>query len=166
MRRVLFALVLASPLAGCDFVDLIDPDALPPAPEAGTPWVAMIDAVNEQRAEGARCGGEWYPPAPPLAWNGALEAAAARHSRDMAENRFFSHEGSDGSRVGERATQAGYAWSRVGENLARMDVSVRAVVAAWVDSAPHCRGMMDERYTEMGVAERDAYWTQVFGRPR
>lgn len=165
MRRLALALMLL-PLAGCDLVDLIDPEAMPSAPEAGTPWVAMLDAVNDRRSEGARCGGEWFPPVPPLAWNGALEAAAARHTRDMAQNSFFSHEGSDGTRVGERATQSGYAWSRVGENLARMDVSVNAVVAAWVDSPSHCRGLMDERYTEMGVAERDAYWTQVFGRPR
>ena len=164
MSRAFVLALLALTAAGCDVADLRAATAEPEPPS--TPWTAMLDAVNEVRAEGRMCGGDWYPPASALTWSGRLETAATRHSRDMAERGVLTHEGSDGSRVGDRATRAGYDWRRVGENIARAQISVDQVMEAWMSSASHCRSVMNAGYTQMGAAETDRFWTQVFAKPR
>jgi len=136
---------------------------------------SMLETVNAVRSEARVCGSTSYPAAPPLAWSCALRTAALNHSRDMADNNFFSHTGSAGDSVGDRATAAGYTWSTVGENIAAGIPlsSVSAVVQAWVDSPGHCANLMHSGYTELGSAKYTnssstyvVYWTQVFGRPR
>ncbi|MEM1056960.1 MAG: CAP domain-containing protein [Bacteroidota bacterium] len=161
----LFFLALALP--SCEAVTLAEDAVDATRPESpAEPWHEMLDAINAARAEGHRCGGAWQDPVPALTWSGRLATAAARHSRDMASRDDLSHVGSDGSRVGDRATREGYPWRRIGENIAQADLSVEQVVLAFLDSPPHCLALMDERYTQMGAAEQDRFWTQVFARPR
>ena len=156
-----FALPLALLLSACDTVGL---DA---APVADAPaWDAMLIAVNDVRAQGATCGGEPMAPAAPLVWDARLEAAARQHSRDMAENGHFGHRGTDGSRTGERVRDAGYDWRIVGENLARNQDSVGQVIGDWLASPPHCRQLLAPEMLEIGAAEVDGYWTQVFAVAR
>ena len=160
IRLLAAALVLAA--AGCDTVGLEAPE-----PEADArAWDEMLLAVNEARAEGATCGARRMPPAPTLVWDARLETAAVRHSEDMARRGFFDHRGSDGASTGERVTRAGYEWRVVGENIARHQRTVAEVVEDWLESPAHCRQLMDPGFLEIGAAERDGYWTQVFGVPR
>lgn len=150
-------------LTGCDSVG----PGLPALPEADAEaWDEMLVAVNALRAEGAVCGGEWQDPAPALVWDARLEAAAHRHSADMSEHDRFSHRGSDGLDTGERVRRAGYDWRVVGENIARYQRSVPEVIEDWVESPDHCRQLLSPRFFEIGAAEVDGYWTQVFGVPR
>ncbi len=58
-----------------------------------------------------------YSPVPPLAFNPALIEAARRHSKDLKDNHFQDHTGSDGSTGGDRLTEAGYDWWSYGENV-------------------------------------------------
>jgi uncharacterized protein YkwD len=147
------------------------PLRLPDWPDAGK---TILDAVNAARATGQTCGTRHFDPAPPLAWNGRLADAALEHSRDMAQHRYFSHQGSDGSQVGERARLAGYQWRRIGENIASGQASPEAAVAGWLDSPGHCANIMHPGFTEMGAAYAinpasetgTVYWTQAFGAPR
>lgn len=136
----------------------------------------MLDTVNAVRAQARVCGSSGsFPAASPLAWSCELKDAALGHSLDMANNNFFSHTGSNGQSVGYRATQAGYIWSSVGENIAAGTPlsAVGAVVQAWVDSPGHCANLMRSNYSEIGASKYSnptsnygVYWTQVFGRPR
>lgn len=137
---------------------------------------SMLDTVNATRAQARVCGAEGsFPAVAALSWSCDLEAAALGHSMDMANNNFFDHTGSDDQSVGSRATQAGYTWSSVGENIAAgvSLSSVGAVVQAWIDSPGHCANLMRSNYTELGASKfsnasstYNVYWTQVFGRPR
>jgi uncharacterized protein YkwD len=144
---------------------------LPTSSQAGK---SILNAVNAARASGRNCGGQYYRPAPALAWNGALGNAALAHSLDMAKQRYFSHQGKDGRAVGDRAQHAGYRWRRVGENIATGQETPAAVVSGWLDSPGHCANLMHPDFTQMGAGyaidhARDpprAYWTQVFGTPR
>ena len=163
LRTAALALLTGAALVGCDTV--VDAPAPSTAP-ATVPWTEMLDAVNAVRAEGAQCGGQLYPAAGPLAWNGRLELAALAHTVDMLENDHFAHTGTDGSEPGDRAWRAGYQWRVVGENIARYQSSVERVVEDWMASPSHCRQIMDPTYVEMGAAEQGRYWTQVFGLPR
>ena len=126
----------------------------------------MLSAVNAIRAQGGVCGETAFGPAAPLAWDAELELAAILHTQDMAENDHFSHVGTDGSTLGERAESVGYEWVAVGENIARYQSSVSQVIADWMASPSHCRQILDPAFVEMGAAEEDAYWTQVFGLPQ
>jgi len=65
----------------------------------------------EVRAAGASCGPRGsFAPAPALAWEGRLTAAAYAHSLDMATYDYFSHTGRDGRSVAERVSATGYVW--------------------------------------------------------
>ncbi len=81
-------------------------------------------------------------PAAPLAWNGALFPAAARHLRDMAANGYFEHQDAQGRRAGQRALAEGYRWRAIAENIAGGEGSVALVVRGWRRSAPHCQAML------------------------
>ncbi len=135
---------------------------------------SILREVNEARAAGQNCGDAQFAAAPALAWNSALGDAALSHSLDMASQHFFQHKGKDGRLVGDRASEAGYRWRRVGENIAAGQESGKDAVAGWLWSPGHCANIMNPAFTEMGAAyavdtSRDTprvYWTQVFGAPR
>lgn len=142
---------------------------LPDWPETGR---TILEASNAARATGHTCGDTYFPPAPPLAWDQSLGQAALAHSRDMADKRYFSHQGSDNTNAGDRARQAGYPWQRIGENIAAGLGTPEEAVVGWLGSPPHCANLMDPGFTEMGAAyainpkskTQRAYWTQVFGK--
>lgn len=134
---------------------------------------AMLDAVNEARAEARDCGDQSFAAAGELTWNCTLEDAARAHSEDMVEQEFFSHTGPDGLRIADRVDARGYSWTQVGENIAAGQKSVDEVVDGWIESPGHCGNIMNPEFTEMGAARVEApgsqyspFWTQVFGRPR
>jgi uncharacterized protein YkwD len=137
---------------------------------------SMLDAVNAARAQGRECGYRGsFQPASPLSWRCELKTAARTHSIDMANNDFFDHTGSNGLSPGDRATQAGYAWSAISENIAAglSLSSVSAVMQAWIDSPGHCANLMGSQYKEFGASKYsdpesiyNVYWTQVFGASR
>jgi len=134
--------------------------------------VRVLDLINTARAEARSCGTEFFAATSPLAWNTQLLAAARTHSEDMAQHNFFSHTGSDGSNVGDRATAAGFTWQRIGENIAAGQTSAESAVNGWIDSPGHCRNLMNPNFTEVSVAcvensdsDYNRYWTNVLGTP-
>lgn len=56
-------------------------------------------------------------PAPPVSLNANLTAAARLHSRDMLDNQFQGHAGTDGSTINTRISAQSYNWSFIGENV-------------------------------------------------
>lgn len=122
----------------------------------------LLRLVNEVRTSGCNCGGEQMPAVAPVSWNSLLEKAAADHSRDMQQNNFFSHTGSNGSTIGERVTKAGFIWRSCGENIAKGYPDEQSVVEGWINSPGHCKNIMNAGFTLMGVAKSGDYWTQVF----
>ncbi|POM77470.1 SCP-like extracellular protein, partial [Phytophthora palmivora] len=102
--------------------------------------------------------------------NKKLAAAAKRHSDDMAANDFMAHDGSDGSTMSQRVTDAGYEWSAVAENVAAGQEDVASVMESWMNSEGHRANILGADYTMFGTAYAyDAsttykhYWTQDFG---
>ena len=146
------------------------------ATQSGAQTLALPDEllalVNAQRAAGATCGDELLPPAPPLQWHGAMEAAAADHLQDVATRGVLSHDGSDGSTVGGRLRRHAYAWGGVGENVAAGNRSPVLTLQQWLRSPAHCRTLMQANYRHLGVVGRhvpgsrhDAWWVMVVARP-
>lgn len=145
-----------------------------PAPrDANAVSRRVLDLTNRARGEGRLCGSEYFAAAGPVTLSPTLHDAALAHSRDMARRNYFDHRSPDGTQPGERATQAGYRWRVVGENLAAGITTPEDAVAGWIASPHHCTNLMDPRFTQMGVAfavdessDMAIYWTQVFGLPR
>lgn len=134
---------------------------------------AMIAAVNAARSRAPACGGERMEPVPGLDWSPALAEAAQAHARDMAANDFLDHAGSDGRRVDRRATDAGYEWRAIGENVGAGARNVGQAVDHWLGSPDHCRNMLNVDYSEVGAACARApdsrygtYWALILGEPQ
>ena len=103
-------------------------------------------------------------------WNNRLAQAAANHANDMVTHNFFSHDGSDGLGVSDRADAVAYNWRAIGENIAAGQRDIEEVHQGWLDSPGHCRNIMNSLYTEVGAAcvtsnsaDYGTYWVVVFG---
>jgi uncharacterized protein YkwD len=125
----------------------------------------MLNRVNALRKTGTNCGGVQMPAVPVLKINAQLSKAAEIHVMDMAANELFSHVGTDGSLPDDRISKAGYEWERVGENIGKGYKDVSAAIRGWQESANHCRQMMSAEITEMGAAQKGAFWCQTFAKP-
>lgn len=121
-----------------------------------------FELINKKRAD---AGLE------PLAWSDDLAELARLHSQDMADQKYFSHRGSDGSIVDDRADKLGIKdWSAIGENIAferGFDNAANFAVDRWMESPAHKQNLLDKRWKEtgMGVAilpDGTFYFTQVF----
>ncbi len=135
----------------------------------------MLSLINEARSQARQCGKQDFEAVKPLTWNCTLEMAAESHSQDMAKKDYFSHTGPDGVGIQQRVSSRGYVWRAVGENIAAGQESIAAVVEGWLESPGHCRNIMKDTFTEMGMAKAKAedsgstypsYWTQVLAKPR
>ncbi len=71
----------------------------------------LLSLVNDVRSKGCQCGDTFMAPAPPIAWNKALERAAYLHSQDMQNFNYFSHEDRKGQTAGFRISSMGYTWA-------------------------------------------------------
>ncbi|MGW4948044.1 CAP domain-containing protein, partial [Actinoplanes sp. NPDC004185] len=121
-----------------------------------------LTLVNENRRRGG-CDN--------LTVDRRLIVAANRHAAEMARRGYFAHEDSRGRRAGDRVEDAGYQWSRYGENIARGQDSVAEVVDGWMKSPEHRENIMDCGLREVGVglafsADRTPYWVQDFATPQ
>lgn len=149
-------------------------DVVPPLPSQDVASATILAATNRARATARTCGTQYFPAAPPLLPNAALDRAALAHSTDMAALRYFSHVSRDGSTVGDRASRAGYVWRGIGENIASGMRTPEEAVAGWVASPGHCANLMNAGFTDMGAgfakssdpATGIVFWTQEFGRQR
>lgn len=103
---------------------------------------------------------------PPLAPSTTLERAARMHAEDMVRNGFFSHTGTDGSRVAQRANRVAYPWCSIAENIAMGQRSVSEVMRDWMKSPSHRKNILNRRVVEYGLVRgpRDT-WVLVLGRP-
>lgn len=126
----------------------------------------ILSIVNGHRQEGAVCGEDTQASVASLQWSDELAKAALDHSNDMQENDYFSHDSQDGRKFSQRATDAGFEGSPVGENIAGGYGSESAVMDGWMNSPGHCRNIMTSRATHIGVAKSDdgALWTMVLGK--
>ncbi len=126
---------------------------------------AMLAALNTYRADNNL---------PPLPVNDKLSQAAQRHAYDMACNRMFYHDGSDGSTPASRVADAGYQAVRVSENVygSYPPLSGQEVVTWWATDPVdplHNQNLLTTQYPEIGIGyaffDNYGYYVIVFARP-
>ena len=124
----------------------------------------LVDLTNEQR-ETEKIGD--------LKFNAILAKAAELKAEDMAAKGYFSHNSPDGKTPWYWLKQVGYVYSYAGENLAVNFFDSQDVVDAWMKSPTHRANLLNEHFTEIGIATakgtyegRDGIFVvQFFGRP-
>lgn len=100
----------------------------------------------------------------PLKPSKILEQTAMTHARDMANNRFFSHTGSDGSKPIQRAKRKGYRPCIVAENIAKASQPLTAVLGEWARRPGHRKNMLLPQIKEYGLVRYEGdIWVLVLG---
>jgi|GEM_PF-2934116 len=125
-----------------------------------------LEYINAFRAEQNNCGGDVLASTEPLMWHPNLDDAAEAHARDMFENDKLTHEGSDGSNLGDRLEDADYNAAYYGENVAKGPPTPKEVVEAFKNSPSHCKVMSSPNFKQVGIAKVGKYWVFDFGTER
>lgn len=126
---------------------------------------ALISLANENRKEGDVAV---------LTENEVLTRAAQLKADDMASRGYFAHESPDGITPWYWLKEAGYVYQYAGENLAvNFDDSI-AVDKAWMNSPTHRANILNQHFTEIGIAQATGMYkgketvfvVQMFGAPK
>lgn len=125
----------------------------------------VVELTNQERA---RVGLK------PLQLNATLSQAALSKGQDMFSNQYWAHTSPQGKEPWSFMTEAGYRYQVAGENLARDFGNTPDMVSAWMASPTHKANIVNNRYSEIGVAVIDGTLqgtqttlvVQMFGSPR
>ena len=104
--------------------------------------------------------------------NDMLQKAAEEKAQDMIENNYFAHISPQGKSPWEWVNKNKYDYRYAGDNLAINFTNAEEQQNAWMDSPTHKKNILNENYTETGVAVKrgviDGHETvvvvQMFGR--
>jgi Cysteine-rich secretory protein family/LysM domain len=121
----------------------------------------LLGRINNLRANSGRA---------PYALNDALAAAAQDQAQWMVGAGTISHTRPDGSGPRNRALNAGYGTTDVSENIYGGTLATtNDAWNFWVNSDIHYRGLVNERYREIGIGIARGSWGNayvlVFGNP-
>lgn len=106
--------------------------------------------------------------------NQKLDLSAEKKLQDMFTNQYFEHISPSNIGVADLGNQVGYEYILLGENLAMGNFKDdKSLVDAWMASEGHRANILNEHYTEIGVAvgkgvfEGKNIWMAVqhFGTP-
>ncbi len=138
--------------------------------ENGSPYIAavisavLVELANDDRQAQALAE---------LSVNPKLVAAAQAKADDMAAKGYFAHETPEGHDSWHWFRLTDYEYAYAGENLAVNFSESTDVEKAWMASPTHRANILNDRYTEIGIATakgtykgREAIFAvQMFGRP-
>ena len=124
----------------------------------------IIEYTNEYRLQNGR---------EPLVLNDDLTQAALSKAQDMFADNYWAHISPDGTEPWYFIAQSGYNYSHAGENLARDFTNPQSVVDAWINSPSHRKNIIEDDFSEIGVAVVDGdiggvettIVVQLFGTP-
>ncbi|MCK5798389.1 MAG: hypothetical protein KAI47_14460 [Deltaproteobacteria bacterium] len=144
--------------------DTSAPQAATSKPPTGSCGNAFESEVfNLVNAERAKIG------LTPLACAVDAGAAARAYSALMCTQRFFSHQGLNGSSPQTRLADAGVSFHGCGENIAAGQQTPASVMNGWMHSSGHRANILRTSFTHIGIGyvkcpggKMPTYWTQEF----
>ncbi len=86
-----------------------------------------------------------------LEWHEAVSVTARKHSADMAENNYFSHQNLDGQSPFDRMAEDGISFSTAGENLAAGQPSSIFAHHGLMNSEGHRENILQTRFKALGI---------------
>lgn len=116
---------------------------------------ALLSLVNETRAQYGLAA---------LHLDAELCACAQLKAQDLHDARYFSHESARYGTAFDMMRSFGISYRTAGENIAMGYDAPGAVLAAWMQSAPHRANILQGSYTTLGVGyvADGGYWAQWF----
>lgn len=108
---------------------------------------ALLSLTNQERSNNG---------AGALAINAKLSAAAQAKANDMAARNYWSHNTPDGNTPWTFIANAGYSYSRAGENLAYGFATSKDTITGWMNSPSHRENLLNTNYTEVGFGYTNA----------
>jgi uncharacterized protein YkwD len=123
----------------------------------------MLEMINQDRLASPI---DVHRPVTLLRWDEKLAQIARAHCEDMLQRSFFNHVNPDGLSPVERLSNAGIAWSSLGENIARNHDNLSETEAAFMRSS-HRHNILNPAFTHVGVGivrltNGALYVTQLF----
>ncbi len=104
----------------------------------------------------------------PLTQDGKLDEIVMKRLEDMFSGQYFEHISPQGIGASDVAKEVGYEYIAIGENIALGNFKDdQILVQAWMDSPGHRANILNNRYTEIGIAvkkgtyENDEVWIGV-----
>lgn len=110
----------------------------------------------------------------PLTEKNTLNSSAIFKANDLNTLQYFEHKSPSGKDISNLASQFGYEYVTIGENLAMGNFeSEDAIVEAWMNSPGHRANILNPKYTQIGVGLIMGTWqgrpvwfaVQHFGKP-
>lgn len=94
----------------------------------------------------------------PLTLNSQLNTSAQNKGQHMIANNYWAHVAPDGTQPWYFFDQAGYSYTRAGENLAYGFDSSSATISAWMNSPSHRDNILgDYKDIGFGIANGESY---------
>ncbi|MUK89555.1 hypothetical protein GMD78_14400 [Ornithinibacillus sp. L9] len=135
---------------------------LPPEPNySDEEWEEIENGMEQQIFDISNVIRNFYDK-PTLNWDDTVREVAYLHSKDMAENNYFSHYGLNGEGLKERLEEKEIYYFAAGENIAAQYVDAPAAVEGWLNSEGHREALLSTKYTHLGVGVFRFYYTQNF----
>src|SRR3989344_3979690 len=136
-----------------------------PSPQVGAVVASvLVELANEDRTQQGL---------ETLAMSPILQKAAQMKADDMAAKEYFAHDSPEGLEPWHWFEEAGYEFRSAGENLAVYFSDSVEVEKAWMNSPLHRANILNDRYTEVGIAlahgryegNETTFVVQMFGTP-
>jgi uncharacterized protein YkwD len=102
-----------------------------------------------------------------LSWEEAVRKTARDHSKDMADNNYFSHTNLEGKSPFDRMTEDNITYRMAGENLATGQLSSIFAHEGLMNSLGHRKNILQTDFKSLGVgvafgSESRPYYTENF----
>ena len=126
----------------------------------------VLFRINKLRLSGCNCGGEIMPPVDEVKWDTELYEVSREYAKYMNYYQHFDHINLKGQDLGDRLDLKGYKWQMFGENLGIGYKRFDEVFKAWIESSSHCKMLMNELATVMGLSRSNKYWVLSMALPQ
>ena len=118
----------------------------------------MLAQVNQQRRQAGLSE---------LKLSQGLTKVADIKAKDMRDNGYFSHTSPTYGSPFDMMKEFGINYTTAGENIAKGQKSVEAVMNGWMNSEGHRANILNKNFTHLGVgyctdASGNTYWIQMF----
>lgn len=98
----------------------------------------------------------------PVEWDQATADVAYSHSKEMHDEKYFSHVSPNHGDLTNRLLNGGVTFLAAGENIAARYVDAISVVEGWQNSEGHRTTLLHKEFTHLGVGVYGDYYTQNF----
>ena len=135
---------------------------------------AILDQLNQLRAEGCRCGNKDVKPTSELHWNADLADIAKEYSEHLYDNNqelvvgqymYLSHVGLDGSSLEDRLKDGGMSIRFAVECIACIEGDEMLAIDHWLNNPESCNNLMNNDVTIVGAGRTGKFWVIILAQP-